>query len=192
MSFLAAIPDSNPARAQLRLVVLGQWVRAGLEMARGAGGLVGGAVALWRVLQAVRLAMQLAQRLSEMRGAPTPTLGIVTPEPALGDMVAQDPGFVSNDPPTAACLQHALIEITRTIREALGLAPDQRGRPVAGQAARPMAEPVIPRALGCATPPRGRPPDRPPRRRRCALHPLKTLSTPIAAPAIGRFRLAGG
>jgi hypothetical protein len=188
MSSVSAIPDSNPTRAQLRLVVLGQWVRAGLELARGAAserGLFGGVVALWRVLQAVRLAILLAQRLSELNGALARAARATAPGETAPDFEA---------PPTAAFLQDALIEITRSIRDALGLAPDQRRRPVAGEAASAAAEPEVPRALGRPNPP----PDRPPRPERsparvrspCAPYALDTALPPIAALAIGRLPLA--
>jgi hypothetical protein len=198
MSFLSASPDSNPTRTQLRLVVLGQWVRAGLALARGAKagrGVIGGAVALWQVFQAVRLAILLAQRLSQARGA----LSIAAPETSPGEAAA--PGWepLFEDPACdAAFFRDALIALERTIRDALGLASERCGRFATNGAAAAMAERGVPRVLGRLTPPPARPPGRPPpleprlarRRRRCAPRALKTFRPPIAAPAIGRFRLA--
>ncbi len=179
MSSLSAIPDSNPTRAQLRLVVLGQWVRAGLELARGARagrGLVGGAIVLWQVFQAVRLAILLARRLSEARHVPSP----VAPETAPGETAdgghapAQGLEFPANDPSSrAACLRHALIELTSMIRQVLDLASDRRGRSGAVEANGAVVAPELRRPKSRC----GRPLDRPPRpeRRRQSCH------TPIAA-----------
>jgi hypothetical protein len=54
--------------------VIAQWIAAGLALIRGATtsgrGLVGGAVALWRLAQAVRLAILLARRLRDAPDAP--------------------------------------------------------------------------------------------------------------------------
>jgi hypothetical protein len=180
------------------MVVLGQWVRAGLDLARGAGagrGLVGGAVALWRVLQAVRLAMQLAQRLSDLRDVLSTAAPETSPETSPGETPDQGSATHPLDPPGAAAfLHHALSEIARTIRDALGLVPARRRRPDADKTQGVAAEPEIPRAQLRLTSPRGRPPDRPPRpeRRRRPLRGriLETTLTPIAAPASGRFRLA--
>jgi hypothetical protein len=195
MSSASAIPDSNPTRAQLRLVVLAQWVRAGLDLAWRAtarGGLVGGAVALWRIYQAVRLAIVLAQRLSELQGALTPA-ALVTPSdetPAEGVVPCAE------DVSAAAWLSHALIELNETLRDALGLAPVRRARPDTDGAADGAAQPEVPHPLGRQTPPRERPPDRPPkparRRRPRAARACQTALPPIAAPATGRFRLGAG
>jgi hypothetical protein len=60
-----AIADTPPDGDHLRLVVLAQWIAAGRALIRGATttgrGLIGGAVALWRLAQAVRLAILLAR-----------------------------------------------------------------------------------------------------------------------------------
>jgi hypothetical protein len=197
MSSSRAIPDSNPTRTQLRLVVLGQWVRAGLDLARGAGGVIDGALALWRVFQAIRLAMQLVQRLSDARGALAFAAPETAPETALGEAPIWD--HASDDPAgSAAFLRDALIELGGMMRNALGLAPDLRRRSDAGEPASTITPPEPPSPLGRLQPPRGRPPDRPPplerlsarRSRPSTPHALKTQKTPIAALAIGRFRLA--
>jgi hypothetical protein len=197
MSSASAISDSTPTRSEMRLVVLGQWIRAGLDLARGASagrGLIGGAVALWQVFQAIRLAMQLAQRLSELSGV----LAFAARETASAETA--DQGFDSPaDNPSAACLRHALTALEATIRDALGLAPALSRPPDANETARTEAEPARPRVLGRQRRPRGRPPDRRPRERRQARprrprapgH-LKTTHPPIAAQAIGRLRLAAG
>jgi hypothetical protein len=187
MSSANATSDSNPTRAQLRLIVLGQWVQAGLALVRGATagrGLFAGAVALWQVFQAIRLATQLAQRLSELQGVLTAAASAQAPAPNLDD-----------PPSNAAFLRHALIEIAETIQSALGRVPGPPRRSVEARATRAQATPKSPRRQSRLTPPRGRPPDPPPRpeRRRARLRsPGARLNAPppIAAPAIGRFRLA--
>jgi hypothetical protein len=196
MTSASAIPDSNPTRAELRLVVLGQWVRAGLDLVRGASagrGLIGGAVALWQVFQAIRLAIVLAQRLSDLQEL----LSRAVPGPQAAETPVQGSAAWSNDPPAAAAfLRPALIEIGATIRDALGLASDRRRAKGAGRAAGAVAEPNAPHPLGRPTPPRGRPPrpqrSRARRRRPRALGAPNTFQPPIAAPAIGRFRLGAG
>jgi hypothetical protein len=196
MSSVSALPDSNPTRAQLRLVVLGQWVRAGLALARGpqAGrGFIGGVVALWRVFQAVRLAIQLAQRLSELRGARLfDALGL---EP--GDRLDQDLVSCSDGSSVAAAWLHeALGEIQSAIHDALGLAQDRYARPQADKAGGVVAKLEVSHTPGRPTPPRGLPPERPPGpgpgrwRRPARGRRMQTAPTPIATLAVGRFRLA--
>jgi hypothetical protein len=198
MSSASPSPDPNPTRAQLRLVVLGQWIRAGLALVRGARagrGLVGGAVALWQVFQAVRLAIQLAQRLSELQGA----LARVARDTATGETVVRDPAPCTDDPPFAAdFLRQAMYELTDLIGDALRLAPEPRDLFGAGEG--PRAGPVfeVSPVLGRVAPARGRPPDRPPkfhrppRRRRHAPFAGPSALPPTVAPTAGRSRLAKG
>jgi hypothetical protein len=204
MLSVSDIPDPNPTRAQLRLVVLGEWIRAGLALARGARagrGLVGGAVALWRVFQAIRLAMQLTQRLSELQGvlprAALETAPAAPDDPDLGSDF--EFGLASDAPPwSAAILRSALAELAGTIRDALGGASAHRLASDGAVALRTAAEPEAPRAASRLQPLRGRPPDRPPRpqrwrarrRRPCAPCAFDIALTPIAATAIGREPLA--
>jgi hypothetical protein len=198
MSSASASPAPNPTRAQLRLVVLGQWIRAGLALAcsaRAGRGLVGGAVAPWQVFQAIRLAIQLAQRLSELQGA----LARVAPQTAPGETIAQGSGPCSDDPPFAAdFLRQAMSELTDLIGDALGLAPEPRDLFGAGEA--PRVGPVfeVSPVLGRVAPARGRPPDRPPkfqrppRRRRHAPFAGPSTLPPTVAPTAGRCRLGAG
>jgi hypothetical protein len=167
MPSATAIPGSNTTRAQLRLIVLGQWVRAGLALvrdARAGRGLVGSAVALWQVVQAVRLALILIQRLSELRAALSraglPAGPVGSAAPGAGPAATAEPW--SNEPPGAAAwLGLALTDIRQTIRAALGRWPACRDRRRPDAPARPATTPVSPRARRPRTPPRNRPPDRP-------------------------------
>jgi hypothetical protein len=198
MTSVSAIPDSSPTRAQLRLVMLEQWIRAGLALARGAGagrGFVGGVVALWQVFQAVRLAIQLAQRLSELQGA----LACAARETAPAQPAALGFDLQLNEPPcSAAFLCSALGALEETIRDALGLAPERRCGFDAAKASGAGGQAERPHPIGRSTPPRGLPPDRPPGpelwrarpRRLRAPGALKPTLTPIAATAIGRYPLA--
>jgi hypothetical protein len=196
MTSAAALPDSNPARAQLRLVVLGQWVRAGLALARGGAagrGWVGGVVALWQVFQAIRLAMALIQRLSELRGALSDAAVMTTPGETDGL------GSASDDWATRAnTLGRALNEIAATIDAALGLAADRRTGAdavgAAGRSTRPgaQADDHRPRKPIGLRPPSLRPLLDPRRRRRRCAPVAKSPPIPIVPWATGRFRLGVG
>jgi hypothetical protein len=201
MSFDRAIAETPPNRADLRLVVLAQWVRAGLALIRGATtsgrGLVGGAVAFWRVMQAVRLALQLARLLAEARGA----TGARAPAPTS----LPDPLIPREDTPaSAAALGRALAELAAAISHALGLArrwsARDGGREPSG--ARGL-EKVARRDRSASLKPRGRRrrlhgrrplrppgPARPCRRRWRTPGAHECFSPPIAPLAVGRLPLA--
>jgi hypothetical protein len=168
MSSVSAIPDSNPTRTHLRLVVLGQWVRAGLALARRAQAgqvFVGGAVALWKIFQAVRLAILLARRLSELQGR----LSRAGTETASGDGVpggVLDRGPGLYDSPDGAWVQDAWDELLWTMQEGPGSARPgrpRRERPISWPRSRCAAPPWRAFAPARSARPRGRPPDRPPR-----------------------------
>jgi hypothetical protein len=161
MTSARVIADTTPTRTDLRLVVLAQWIRAGLAMTRAAAtgrGLVGGAVALWRLAQAVRLAILLARRLKHAQGASrvsAPCFNVSgpasTPVPAWSLEAA---------PMDDAALERALAELEATIANARGLTPHRRTR--AWERERPARIPARAsqeargpsrRPLGRATPP---------------------------------------
>jgi hypothetical protein len=159
MTFPPAIADPPATRTDLRLAVVAQWIRAGLDLVRGASsgrGLVGGAVALWQVVQAVRLAIRLAGLLAEARRASSPAAG---PAPGCAPHPGQA-GPVDDQTSNAAALSRALAELAAAISEALGPArPFQPTSIVAERAATLLA---LPRADLRGTPPCGQRPDRPP------------------------------
>jgi hypothetical protein len=178
-------------------VVLAQWVRAGLAMVRGAmmsgRGLVGGAIALWRLAQAVRLAILLARRLADAAGVASPITDAVASEAGLGFPSAL-PGALDAPSANAAALSRALAEIATAISAAVDRAPRPRAAAVATEGAASLPEPPRP-GLGW-TPPHiwraDRPPGpaRPRRRRSRPARALQTIPPPIAALAIGRSALA--
>ncbi len=170
-----AIADTTPSRTLLRLVVLGQWIRAGLALARG-GGIVGGAVALWRVAQAVRLAMRLARRLAEAERARAARVATVAP----GLAPTPDSGLSSADALLWA-LEDLAAECSAVLR------PRATGRPAAMMRSETRDLRTGTRPLGRRASP-APPPAR--RRRRCRPLALDTTSPPIAAKAIGRLALA--
>jgi hypothetical protein len=188
-----AIADTTPSRTHLRLVVLAQWIRAGLALARSAatgGGLVSGAIALWRVAQAVRLAMRLAQLLKDAAAARAANPASVAPGLAPHLMPTEP---VDGRPTNADALRRALAELASAISANLGLAPHHP--PMSIAAASLAVAPQCPRP-DLVAPPCGKRPDRPPG----ALHPrqrrwraprtLNKAQNPIAALAIGRLALA--
>jgi hypothetical protein len=197
MSSQRAIADTPATRTDLRLVVLAQWVRAGFELMRGAGttgrGFVGGVVALWRLAQAVRLAMVLVRRLGEAGGA----TGAFAPAPT------PDPIFpVENTPANAAALREALAEMATAISAALSRAlhrraSDRNSEPSGSllRRANLTARGSTRRSVRRRTPPCGlrpfRPPgpERPPWRSSRSPHALRRTPPPIAALAIGRLPL---
>jgi hypothetical protein len=204
MALTRAIVETPASRSDLRLMVLAQWIRAGLDLIRGARtsgrGLVGGAVALWRLAQAVRLAILLARRLRESRGAPRPseTSPAYTPVPTWSPEAA---------PLDDDALRRAMAELDAAIADALGATPQQPAslwdslwdcerptRPFARaslKARRPSRRPH-----GRSTPRLGLRPLRPPgpeqpcRRRWRTPGALKSAPPPIAPMAIGRAPLA--
>jgi hypothetical protein len=203
MTCVLTIADTTPSRTDLRLVVLAQWIRAGLDLVRGATttgrGLVGGAVTLWRLAQAVRLAILLAQRLKAGQGAPR----VSTPCPSPTQRQAEARELT---PPDDDALRRAMAELEAAMAGALDWAPPgrvcvciwDRERPVrffarASQEARgPRRGPH-----GLRVPPRGQRPVRPPgaeppgrRRRSRPARALEPTSPPIAPLAIGRRPLA--
>jgi hypothetical protein len=200
MPSATAPADTSLTRADLRLMVLAQWVRAGLDLMRGARttgqGLFGAAVALWRLAQAVRLAMELARRLGEARGVRVPRAPAADTPP---DLVF--PGDTT--PPNAAALHAALAELATAIADALGVA---RHRGASFRDREPLGSPLRPttatardpgrRPYGRRTPPGIGRVDRPPgaeppgRRRTRSARALETNPPPIAALAIGRAALA--
>jgi hypothetical protein len=192
MTSTRAIAVTPSFRTDLRLVVLAQWVRAGLALMRGTAttgrGLIGGAVALWRVAQAIRLAMVLAQRLGEIRLATGSGRSCSGPD--------VDPAEPRDDRPTNAdALRQALAELAATISDALARTPQLRPGSSAVAAARVAPPPGVPHPRVHRTRPRGlrphRPPGpRPPRGRRTCPPPVcHPPLTPIAAAATGRSRL---
>jgi hypothetical protein len=192
MTSVHAIADTTPCRNHLRLVVLGQWIRAGLALTRAAttgGGLVGGVIALWRVAQAVRLAMRLSQLLAEVAAAPAARPARVEPGLAPYPMPAEP----MNGPPAdagAAALRQALVELAAKISAALGGTSHHRPTCVAILITATVLD--GPRPALRRTPPHGRPPDDPRARRRRwrLLKALTKTPPPIAAPATGRLALA--
>ncbi len=200
MTSVRAIAETTPTRTHLRLVVIAQWIAAGLALIRGATtsgrGLVGGAVALWRLAQAVRLAILLARRLKKAADASR----LSTSGPASAPVPVW---CVEDAPMDDAELRRAMAELEAAIANALGAAPQgyardwDRERP-ARIFARPSQEArgPSPRPQGRRTPPCGQWPVRPPgparpgRRRSRLARALKTTSPPIAPVAIGRNPLA--
>ncbi len=118
MTYVRAIADTSPTRNHLRLVVLAQWIAAGIALIRGATttgrGLVGGAVALWRLAQAVRLAI-----LREAQGAPRASASgpPSTPVPTW----SLDAAPLDDD-----ALRRAMAELDAAVANALGGAPQGR------------------------------------------------------------------
>ncbi len=173
--------DATPTRNDLRLAVLAQWIAAGLGLVRDARGLVGGAVALWRLAQAVRLALLLARRLAETGG--------VSQARAPGS--APDLAWPVHD---ASAHAAALAELAA----ALSIAADiPQPRPLAAwdrepsgslmpQTARPCRARASLKARGPRVRPHGRRPLRPPgparafRRRWRTPGAQETTLTPIA------------
>jgi hypothetical protein len=204
MSLHPTLSDTSLTRTDLRLAVIAQWIRAGLERVRAATmtgrGVVGGAVALWRLAQAVRLAILLARRLKDAQAAPR--AGVSTPAP---NPVAT--WSLADTPLDDADLRRAMAELEAAMANAIGPAPQgcarlwdrlwDRERPArlfarASRAARGPSR----RPQGRRTPPLGLRPLRPPgparpgrRRSRLARAP-ETTSPPIAPLAIGRRPLA--
>jgi hypothetical protein len=207
MTSMRAIADTTPTRSELRLVVLAQWIAAGLNLIRGATttgrGLVGGAVALWRLAQAVRLAILLARRLKQAQdafnsGAPSSRASgpASTPVPAWSLEAA---------PLDDDALRRAMAELEAVIADALSAATPRRAS---------LWEPEFParipartsheadgpirRPHGRPTPPLGLRPLRPPgfyrpyRRRRRTPGALNTAPTPIAPWRSGATPLAKG
>jgi hypothetical protein len=173
MTFADAIADTTPIRAHLRRVVLAQWVRAGLALLRGAGtqgrGFVGGAVALWRVMQAVRLAMLLAQRLADAQGLAAARRAAASDVP--GAAPAWDPAWPLQDDPEDLDLRRALEELMATITRASALAPPEgvsdwdrepSGSPCLYRPGAASGKGASPKAHGPKGRPRGRRPHRPP------------------------------
>ncbi len=208
MTSMRAIADTTPTRSELRLVVLAQWIAAGLALIRGATttgrGLVGGAVALWRLAQAVRLAILLARRLKQAQDA----AGAGASAPASTPISAwpHEAAPLSDD-----ALRRAMAELEAAMAGALAATPQGRASvwdrawdrvwdrelparifPRASQ----EAPGPSPRSLGRRTPPQGRRPLRPPgperpcRRRWRTPGALIPAPTPIAALATGRDPLA--
>jgi hypothetical protein len=168
MSFTDAIADTSPSRSQLRLMALAQWVRTGLALAWGAApgrGYVGRAVMLWRVVQAVRLALQLARRLSEADDALAPAAPVCSDGPDAAPDSVPTWSLVASPavaPANAAALSGALAELAGRISAVLGLTPARRPSVWAVSAASAPATlgALHPRDQG--TPPCGQRPDRPP------------------------------
>jgi hypothetical protein len=131
MTSLHAIADTTPNRSDLRLVVLAQWIRAGLDLIKGASttgrGLVGGAVALWRLAQAVRLAILLAKRLKEAQGAPCSGAPRVSASRPASSPVPT--WSLETAPLDDADLRRAMAELEAAIADALGAAPRRRLSP---------------------------------------------------------------
>jgi hypothetical protein len=200
MTFARTIADTTATRNELRLVVIAQWIAAGLALIRSATttgrGLVGGAVALWQLAQAVRLAILLARRLKQAQDASN--LGASD----SGAPSWRAPGPASTPVPAWSleaapldddALRRAMAELEAVIADALSAAPPRRAS---------LWEPELParipartsheadgpirRPHGRPTPPLGlrplRPPglDRPYRRRRRTPSALNTAPTPIA------------
>jgi hypothetical protein len=205
MSSRRAIADTSLTCTHLRLVALAQWIAAGLDLVRGATttgrGLVGGAVALWRLAQAVRLAILLARRLKDAQAASnsaaprlSASCSVFTPIPAWS---------LEDAPLDDAALRRAMAELEAAISNAVGPAPHERARlwdrerPArifarASQEARGPSR----RTHGRRTPPCGQRPVRPPgparpgRRSSRPARALETTSPPIATLAVGRLPLA--
>jgi hypothetical protein len=125
MTFARAIADTTPNRDHLRLVVLAQWIAAGIALIRGATttgrGLVGGAVALWRLAQAVRLAILLARRLREAQAASRS--GAAASGPAPTPVPAWS---VEDAPLDDAALRRAMAELEAAMADALCATPQRR------------------------------------------------------------------
>jgi hypothetical protein len=206
MTSVRAIAETTPTRTHLRLVVIAQWIAAGLALIRGATtsgrGLVGGAVALWRLAQAVRLAILLARRLREAADAPRAAApgAASTPVPAWS---------LEDAPLDDDALRRALAELEAAIADALAAAPQDRAsvwdrfwdreRPARLFArASQQAPGSNSRPHGRRTPPLGLRPLRPPGPARPRRRPwrtpgaLKPTPPPIAPLATGRDPLARG
>jgi hypothetical protein len=153
-------------------------------------------VALWRLAQAVRLAILLAQRLKDAQSPPRLSTSCPAPSPV--------PAWSVEDAPMDdAALRRAMAELEAAIANARGPAPQgraslwDRAPPArivvsASQEARGRS----PRPHGRRTPPCGQRPVRPPgpsrpgRRSARPARALKTPSPPIAPLAVGRLPLA--
>jgi hypothetical protein len=207
MTSVRAIADTTPTRTHLRLVVIAQWIAAGLALIRGATtsgrGLVGGAVALWRLAQAVRLAILLARRLRNAADAPHASApgAASTPVSAWSDEAPLDDD----------ALRRALAELEAAIADALSAAPQARASVLASAwdrawdrerparlfaRASQQARGPSPRPHGRRTPPLGLRPLRPPGPERPFRRPWRTPGAhkptppPIAPLATGRDPLA--
>jgi hypothetical protein len=209
MPFVCAIADTTPTRAHLRLVVLAQWIAAGLALIRGATttgrGLVGGAAALWRLAQAVRLAILLARRLKQAQAASN---SAAPRSSASGPAFTPVPAWSLEDAPLDdAALRRAMAELEAAIADALGAAPHGRphgrmsvwerepARSIFASVSFPAEGPIRPHSR--QTPPCGRRPLRPPgpdrpcRRKWRTPGALKTAPTPIAPWRPGATRWLG-
>jgi hypothetical protein len=202
MTSVRDIADTTATRSELRLVVIAQWIAAGLALMRGATtsgrGLVGGAVALWRLAQAVRLAILLARRLKAAQAAPRSSTSCPAP--------ARVPAWSVEDAPMDdADLRRAMAELEAAIAAALGAAAHGRASLWDSLSDRERAPRIFarpsqeargpsPRPQGRRTPPLGlrplRPPgpERPRRRRWRTPGALQPTPPPIASWRSGATR----
>jgi hypothetical protein len=185
MSVAAATADLNEARTRLRVATLDQWATAGVallkQLSESGRGLVDRVHALFRISQAIRLAIALATRLENPDNPafqPTPAKARAPRSAAPETLAEKDlservstekparsrrPRFV--DRSDAVILRRPLPEIVKVICRALGVVPDwslwsddeapQAPEPGPGEAAPAQAPPPDP---GCAIP---KPPTRP-------------------------------
>jgi hypothetical protein len=135
MSAATAFADPNPARTQLRVATLDAWARAGVEMADRVASEAGRDILevvriVARLIQAVRLAIVLATRLSDPTNPafqPTPA----RPRAARGEREpVERPERIRPERPRdreisdAAILRRPLIDIVKVICRNLGIVPD--------------------------------------------------------------------
>jgi hypothetical protein len=130
-----AFADPNPARTELRVATLDAWARAGVEMADRVASEAGRDILevvriVARLIQAVRLAIVLATRLSD------PTNPAFQPTPARPRAARAErepverPERVRPERPRdrevsdAAILRRPLIDIVKVICRNLGIVPD--------------------------------------------------------------------
>jgi hypothetical protein len=190
-----AAADPNPTRTDLRLVVLGQWVQAGRALVLGAAtgrGLVAGAI---------RLAILLMQRLSELRGV----LARVAAASGAAAPSAPTPAFDwsfatgADDPHgRTACLYDALVKSFGVICDLTRPPAAQTRHENRDIPPNPAGASELLRAPGRRSCARRQPSDPPlvtrrrraPWRRPGAVRRLQSAPTPLAASAGGRLRVS--